>query len=152
MEKILTQQLRFLDEKGRERIFNGMNIDDKLIDSESFRYNLNEEFFKKYKAFGFDIIRLAITWQNLEPKMGKYNEKYLKSIDDIFALAEKYGVYILIDMHQDIYSGNDGKSVGDGAPSWAAMTDGAKPRMPVATCSLRGIFLSPPSSVYRSSR
>ncbi len=131
MEKILTQQLRFLDEKGRERIFNGMNIDDKLIDSESFRYNLNEEFFKKYKAFGFDIIRLAITWQNLEPKMGKYNEKYLKSIDDIFALAEKYGVYILIDMHQDIYSGNDGKSVGDGAPSWAAMTDGAKPRMPV---------------------
>lgn len=108
-----------------------MNIDDKGIDSEVFRYNLDEEFFKKYKAHGFDIIRLAVTWQNLEPEMGKYNETYLESLDSIFALAEKYGVYILLDMHQDIYSGNGGKSVGDGAPEWAVITDGAKPRMPI---------------------
>ncbi len=108
-----------------------MNIDDKQIDSKEFRYDLNEEFFKKYRANGFDIIRLAITWQNLEPEMGRYNETYLKSIDRIFELAEKYEVYILLDMHQDIYSGNGGKSVGDGAPEWAVITDGAKPRMPI---------------------
>lgn len=131
MDKIITDSLRFVDETGRTRIFNGMNIDDKQIDSGEFRYKLDEEFFAKYKANGLDIIRLAITWQNLEPKMGKYNEGYLKSIDKIFELAEKYGVYILLDMHQDIYSGNGGKSVGDGAPEWAAITDGAKPRMPI---------------------
>ena len=131
MEKIKTQQLRFIDEKGRTRLFNGMNIDDKHVNCKEFHYKLDEEFFKKYRANGFDIIRLAITWQNLEPKMGEYNLSYLKSIDDIFALAEKYGVYILLDMHQDLYSQNDGKSVGDGAPSWAALTDGAKPRMPL---------------------
>ena len=131
MEKIITQELRFLDSQGRTRIFNGMNIDDKHIDSKEFHYNLDEEFFKKYRAHGFDIIRLAITWQNLEPQMEHYNEGYLQSIDKIFALAEKYGVYILLDMHQDIYSGNDGQSVGDGAPSWAVITDGAKPRMPI---------------------
>ena len=131
MEKIITQEMRFVDSKGRTRIFNGMNIDDKQIDSKEFRYNLDEEFFKKYRAHGFDIIRLAVTWQNLEPVMEQYNEVYLQSIDRIFELAEKYGVYILLDMHQDIYSANDGKSVGDGAPSWAAITDGAKPRMPI---------------------
>ncbi len=131
MERIITKDLIFLDSHGRTRIFNGMNIDDKHINSEEFHYCLDEEFFKKYHAHGFDIIRLAITWQNLEPHIEHYNEKYLQSIDRIFELAEKYGVYILLDMHQDIYSGNDGKSVGDGAPSWAVITDGAKPRMPI---------------------
>lgn len=131
MEKIKTSKLRFVDSLGRTRIFNGMNIDDKLVNCTEFRYNLDEEFFKKYRARGFDIIRLAITWQNLEPEMGKYNESYLESIDKIFALAEKYGVYILLDMHQDLYSQNDGGCVGDGAPSWAAITDGAKPRQPI---------------------
>lgn len=131
MEKIITSELRFVDELGRERVLNGMNIDDKLLNQTEFRYNLDEEFFKKYKAHGFDVIRFAVTWQNLEPEMGKYNESYLQSIDKIFALAEKYGVYILLDMHQDIYSGNDGESCGDGAPQWAVITDGAKPRQPI---------------------
>ena len=130
MQKIKTSKLCFVDEEGRTRIFNGMNIDDKLVNCTEFRYKLDDEFFTKYRANGIDIIRLAITWQNLEPEPEKYNESYLKSIDEIFALAEKYGVYILLDMHQDLYSQNDGESVGDGAPSWAAVTDGAKPRMP----------------------
>ena len=128
MEKIRSEKLRFVDNLGRTRIFNGMNIDDKHRDQKEFHYNLDEEFFKKYKANGFDIIRLAITWQNLEPVMEEYNEEYLQSIDKIFRLAEKYGVYILLDMHQDLYSGNNGNSDGDGAPQWAAMMDSAKPR------------------------
>ena len=132
MEKILTDRLRFVDESGRTRIFNGMNIDDKLLNSEEFRYNLDDEFFRKFRANGLNYIRLAVTWQNLEPEMGKYNEKYLRSIDRIFETAEKYDVYILLDMHQDLYSNFDAKSVGDGAPGWACITDGAKPRMPKA--------------------
>jgi len=131
MERIITESLRFADERGRTRIFNGMNIDDKGLNSPVFAYDLDEDFFKKYRANGFNIIRLAVTWQNLEPEMYHYNEAYLQSIDRIFALAEQYGVYILLDMHQDIYSANDGKSVGDGAPQWAALTDGARPRMPI---------------------
>ncbi len=131
MEKILTDNMRFVDGLGRTRILNGMNIDDKHRDQSRFYYELDEEFFRKYRSYGFDIIRLAITWQNLEPRIREYNEDYLKSIDEIFALAEKYGVYILLDMHQDLFSGNDGKSCGDGAPDWAAITDGAKPRQPI---------------------
>ena len=131
MDKIITSEMRFVDESGRTRLFNGYNIDDKLLNQKEFRHNLDDDFFKKFRANGLDIIRLAVTWQNLEPQPGKYNESYLQSLDKIFDLAAKNNVYILLDMHQDLYSGFDGKSVGDGAPSWAAVTDGAKPKMPL---------------------
>ena len=125
MDKILTSRLHFVDESGRVRIFNGMNIDDKQI-GEAFRYELDEAFFGKYTANGFDLIRLAVQWANIEPAPGKYSESYLASIDRIFELAEKYGVYILLDMHQDLYSGFGGVGGGDGAPDWACLTDGYK--------------------------
>ncbi len=127
MDSIKTQGLYFVDEKGRFRLFNGINIDDKAI-GDVFRYDLDEEFFSKYKANGFNLIRLAITWANIEPEMEKYSESYLFSIDKIFRLAEKYGVYILLDMHQDLYSGYEGVGDGDGAPPWACVMDGNKPR------------------------
>lgn len=127
MERITVSQMKFVDPEGRTRIFNGMNIDDKQI-GDTFRYALDEEFFRKYVANGFNLIRLAVQWANLEPKPGGYSESYLQSIDVIFRLAEKYGVYILLDMHQDLYSGFGGVGGGDGAPDWACLTDGAKPR------------------------
>ena len=130
MDKITVDSMDFKDHDGRVRLFYGFNIDDKAMDRQSFAYDLNEEFFEKYTARGFNIIRLAFTWQNLEPEQGKYNESYLKSIDSIFELAEKHGVYILLDMHQDLYSGFGDQSVGDGAPEWAALTDGHKVKMP----------------------
>lgn len=130
MDKISTQNLCFRDSLGRTRFFSGMNIDDKLIGQKSFRYKLDEEFFKRYAARGFNLIRLAVTWENIEPVIEKYNESYLKSLDGIFALAEKYGIYILLDMHQDLYSGFGGGTPGDGAPLWASLTDGIEPKPP----------------------
>lgn len=126
MEKILTENMRFIDSQGRTRLFNGMNIDDKQLDRKSFCYDLDEDFFKKYVQNGFNIIRLAVTWANIEPGIGVYNESYLESLDAIFKNAEKYGVYILLDMHQDLFSGFGGVGGGDGAPEWAALTDGAE--------------------------
>jgi endoglycosylceramidase len=131
MEKIAAEGLKFVDGEGRVRLFNGFNIDDKLLNCERFRYELDEEFFRKYRAYGLNFIRLAVTWQNLEPQPEKYNESYLRSIDGIFSLAEKYGVYILLDVHQDLYSGYDGEGVGDGAPMWATLTDGYKSKKPL---------------------
>lgn len=128
MDRIFADGLKFVDGEGRTRLFNGFNIDDKLIDCEKFRYDLDEEFFKKYRENGFDFIRLAVTWQNIEPEQGIFNESYLRSIDGIFDRAGKYGVYILIDMHQDLFSGFNGVGGGDGAPDWACLTDGFKPK------------------------
>lgn len=130
MEKIFVDGMRFTDGDGRTRIFNGMNIDDKLLDGQRFRYDLDESFFRKFTANGLNFIRLAVTWQNLEPEMGRYNESYLASLDGIFALASEYNVYILLDVHQDLYSAYGGTGAGDGAPQWAALTDGYKSKQP----------------------
>ena len=48
-----------VDGLGRTRILNGMNIDDKHRDQSRFYYELDEEFFRKYRSYGFDIIRLV---------------------------------------------------------------------------------------------
>lgn len=127
MDRITTRSLHFVDSAGRIRIFNGMNIDDKLT-GDKFRYELDEKFFSEYRANGFNLIRLAVQWANIEPAPGEYSESYLASIDGIFRLAEKYGVYILLDMHQDLYSGFGGVGGGDGAPGWACLTGGVKPK------------------------
>ena len=127
MDRILTEGLHFIDEQGRTRIFNGMNIDDKQPGDE-FLYRLDRTFFERYTARGFNLIRLAVQWANLEPGPGSYNEKYLQSLDSIFRLAEEFGVYILLDMHQDLYSGFGGVGGGDGAPQWACLTDGVRPK------------------------
>ena len=125
MDRILTKEMQFIDAAGRVRIFNGMNIDDNRI-GDTFRYDLNEEFFEKYAAHGFNLIRLAVQWANIEPEPGQYSESYLASLDRVFRLAERYGVYILLDSPQDLYAGFGGVGGGDGAPAWACLTDGYK--------------------------
>ena len=127
MNKIGTAGLHFTDELGRIRFFNGMNIDDKT-EGDVFRYPLDDAFFKAYSENGFNLIRLAVQWANIEPQSSHYSESYLKSLDDIFRTAEKYNVYILLDMHQDLYSGFKGIGGGDGAPEWACLTDGSAPK------------------------
>ena len=60
---------------------------------------------------------------------GQYNESvfdaYLNKLDATVALLAQYGIYSLIDMHQDVYNDVFG---GEGAPDWAVCTDGVTPQ------------------------
>ena len=128
MDKLSAEGLRFVDGQGRTRIFNGMNIQEKQGGRDRLGYDLDDAFFEKYTARGMNLIRLAVVWENLEPQPGQYNESYLRSVDEVFERAARYGVYIFLDMHQDLY-GDMGMGDGaDGAPKWAQLTGGAKPR------------------------
>jgi endoglycosylceramidase len=57
-------------------------------------------------------------WPGVEPQRGSYNETYLKLMQDIVTKAASYGIYTLIDMHQDSFSE---KFCGEGVPAWAAV-------------------------------
>ncbi|MCL2507936.1 MAG: cellulase family glycosylhydrolase [Oscillospiraceae bacterium] len=132
MNKIYTQGMSFVDEHGRARIFNGANICSKNHNSDVashtvFPYDLDDEFFQRYVSAGFNLIRLGVCWEELEPEMGVYNETFLKSVDEIFRRAEKWDVYIYLDMHQDLY-GSFGKGLGDGAPKWAYLSEPYEPK------------------------
>ncbi|MDR2687143.1 MAG: cellulase family glycosylhydrolase [Oscillospiraceae bacterium] len=130
MDNLYARGLRFVDGQGRTRIFNGMNIQEKQGGRSRLGYDLDDAFFQKYTARGLNLIRLAVVWENLEPRPGRYNEGYLRSVDEAFDRAARYGVYIFLDLHQDLY-GDMGMGDGaDGAPQWAQVTGGAKPRKP----------------------
>lgn len=49
-----------------------------------------------------------------------YDEKYLQQIDQLVNWATDAGLYVLLDMHQDLY----GQKFSDGAPDWASLDQG----------------------------
>jgi len=119
MDKIKVRGRRFVDSLGRERVFHGLNFPMGKTDPPT----LEEPFFIKCKELGFNILRLGPCWSKIEPEPGQYDEDYLKLMDGIFDLSEKYGIYVFLDMHQDLWS-DFGVNVGDGAPVWATLDDG----------------------------
>ncbi|MDR0532018.1 MAG: cellulase family glycosylhydrolase [Oscillospiraceae bacterium] len=128
MQRFTTQGTRLLDEHGRECIFHGVNLkDDKMLEEPPYGRleHLDEEFFRRSQKLGFRLLRLGLMWAYIEPEKGQYNEAYLQKIDEVFALAAKYDIYIMLDMHQDLYSdfGKGNALPGKGMPYWACLTD-----------------------------
>ena len=54
-------------------------------------------------------------------------DAYMTRLEDTISLLARYGIYSLIDMHQDVYNEAFG---GEGAPNWAVCTDGDHPEAP----------------------
>ena len=75
-----------------------------------------EEHFRRLRACGFDCLRLLTTWESVE-HAGPYlfDEPYLDTFAEICRMAGGYGLYVIVDFHQDVWSRMTG---GDGAPGW----------------------------------
>jgi hypothetical protein len=72
--------------------------------------------FDRLVRWGFTFIRFIITWEALEHEgPGIYDEAYLAYLRNILLLAEKKGISVFMDPHQDVWSRWTG---GDGAPAW----------------------------------
>ena len=75
-----------------------------------------EKHFQNLKNWGLTFVRLIITWEALEHSgPGIYDEAYLAYLRKILLIAEKTGISVFIDPHQDVWSRWSG---GDGAPAW----------------------------------
>ena len=75
-----------------------------------------ESHFKRLKKAGMTFLRLLITWEAIEHEgSGIYDEAYLAYLRKILLAAEKEGISVFIDPHQDVWSRWTG---GDGAPAW----------------------------------
>lgn len=68
------------------------------------------------KSWGQNVIRLGVMWPGVEPSEGAYNETYLSGMNQLVELAGKYGIYTLVEFHQDLFSE---KFCADGVPIWA---------------------------------
>lgn len=109
---------RFTDSFGRQVILNGIN---KVNKDKSMNYTDNDSLasYEQLAGFGFNCIRLGIIWDGVEPQPGKYDEKYLDRIEERVNWAARNGIYVLLDLHQDLFS----VLYSDGAPVWATLTD-----------------------------
>ena len=110
---------KFIDAKGRQIVLHGVNLVNK---NPKVNYLGDEtiEDFAKMRQWGFNCVRLGIIWSGLEPEPGFYDEQYLEGIDKRIRWAKENDLYVILDMHQDLYS----VLFSDGAPEWATITDG----------------------------
>lgn len=138
MDKIRASGKVLVDDKGRERIFHGVNFCDKsdYIFGKQKVQDLDEEMIKKIAENGVNLIRLGFTWAKIEPAPGEYNNEYLDRLAETLDLLEKYNVYAFLDMHQDLYSSTTNS---DGAPAWAVLLDGV-PVKPMKFVWAEGYF------------
>lgn len=109
---------QFVDNYGRQVILNGVNIGSKNKE-DGYIYQSGPELYAKLKKQGVNTIRFLIIWDGLEPEPGVYNEAYLKEIDQRIEWAAANDIFVVLDMHQDLYS----VKYADGAPEWATLDE-----------------------------
>ena len=107
-----------VDSLGRELVLNGINHVTKSPE-DRYVYPNDEQLFKEFHNWGINCIRYGINWDGLEPEPGQYNESYLQEIDRRVRWAEENGIYLILDMHQDLF----GRKFGNGAPEWATLDE-----------------------------
>ena len=111
---------KVVDQQGRTIILNGLNHVNKNTKDKYLNAD-DEKLFKQFKSWGFNCIRYGIIWDGLEPQPGVINMEYLNEIDKRVKWAEDNGIYLILDMHQDLY----GQQFSDGAPEWATIPNDA---------------------------
>ena len=116
---ITVQDTRFVDQSGRQVILHGINVGG--LDKHGEEWNQPKDNFPLLHQWGFNCIRMQIHWSEIEPECGKYDETFLKGLDQRITIAASHGLYIFLDMHQDLWGP---KSSGDGAPIWATLDEG----------------------------
>jgi len=116
----------FVDEHNRTRIFHGVNAVEKVfpfypvLDRFDSNRSLCQQDFTNLKTWGFNVVRLYLAWPGFEPQRGQYNFTYLDQLNKIVDMAAQNDMYIILDMHQDVFSR---KFCGEGFPDWATLGD-----------------------------
>jgi len=106
------------DEQGRYVYVHGVNVSGNAklpfdVDPESGiptyvgRPFPREEFdqrFGQLKDFGFNVIRLLFLWESVFPeKRDKVDDVYLDYFEELISKANEYGIYVLINMHENLW-------------------------------------------------
>ncbi|MEZ5023823.1 MAG: cellulase family glycosylhydrolase [Chitinophagales bacterium] len=111
-----------LDEFGRTLILHGWNTSSSAKSHpERQPWIIESDIEREATVFGNNFVRYLIFWDGVEPERGVYDEAYLDKVEERVNWYTSRGMYVLLDMHQDLYSIAFG---GDGAPEWALQTNG----------------------------
>lgn len=103
------------DASGRQVILNGIN----LYGHPWGGFSPSSDDFRTIRDWGFTCVRLVMFWSRLEPQPGAYDEAAFAEIDTCITLAERLGLMVILDLHQDLWGGPIPGS--RGAPDWTIL-------------------------------
>lgn len=113
----------FVDENGQVRIFHGVNAVEKqapwypVYDHFDPIDSLSPADARLLRAWGMNVVRLGVMWPGVMPSKGYIDQSYLNHIEHIVNLLAKEGIYVILDMHQDLW---ERRFCGEGVPSFVA--------------------------------
>eukprot|EP00750_Incisomonas_marina_P020996 INCI4128.1.p1 GENE.INCI4128.1~~INCI4128.1.p1 ORF type:complete len:260 (+),score=42.42 INCI4128.1:141-920(+) len=108
---------------GRQLTLHGVNVCPKLApflptsDSTDLANGFGAADMENLRRWGMNMVRLCVMWEGVMPQPGVVNSTYLGLVHTLVdTLYEDYGIYTLIDAHQDTLNG---RLCGEGMPTWA---------------------------------
>ena len=117
--RVRTDRNYIRDENGRYVLFHGINVSGSTkvptaVDPQTgiptyigkpFPLEIADREMRRLRQKGFNSIRLLLMWEAVEPAArGQYDNEYLAYIRQIVEIAHRHGVYVLMDMHQDMFT------------------------------------------------
>jgi len=108
-----TRGTSIVDSAGQAIVLRGINYPGYAQDHPGLH---NSMAYSTFAGNEFNVVRLPLSWANLEPQPGAFNSEYLSShVDQDVQWAKSAGIYVILDMHQSDWAGRFG---GEGAPDW----------------------------------
>ncbi|MBL4844043.1 MAG: cellulase family glycosylhydrolase [Planctomycetes bacterium] len=123
---------RIRDPLGRHVLLRGVNAGKKSGDL--LPPHSAEDVASLVKATGINFVRLYVSWRGIEPTPGVYDATYLNGIATQVKRWNAQRVYVLIDMHQDLWGGS---FMSHGAPNWATLGGASTVKAPTGPWQLR---------------
>ena len=99
------------------RIFRGANVSGRSKLPPFLPFD-GPAWFDPLARWGWNVVRLLVMWEAVEPERGVYDDAYLAQIKMLAEEAGARGLHVIVDFHQDLFSRQLG---GDGAPIWASL-------------------------------
>jgi len=129
---------RIVDAAGREVILHGVNVNALAEYWKGTRFPttfpLERRDPRRLRAFGWNAVRLVVSWSRIEPAPGRYDAGYLARVRTTTARLTRAGLYVIVDFHQDAWgptlaarpgescpAGSQPALGWDGAPGWATL-------------------------------
>lgn len=113
----LTAQSTIKDADGRTLVLHGLNTAGGAKHVEGHQPWITEaDVNREYTDYGFNTVRYLVFWGAIEPQKGVFDTTYLAEVKKRVEWYTSRKMYVIIDMHQDVYGYGVG---GNGAPEWA---------------------------------
>lgn len=104
------------DPSGRTVVLRGVNLSGAHKQKPYFNDFGPADYARVRSEWGLSSARFLMTWAAIEPTKGGYDDAYLGELEKRMQWARDAGLWVILDMHQDLYG--EGFLGGDGAPPW----------------------------------